>query len=65
MVEFKVDGMTCGHCVAAVGKAVRAVPGVHDVAVDLGQGSVRVTGNPDVQAVRAAIAGEGYQVQPG
>ncbi len=63
MLNLKVSGMTCGHCVAAVSKAVRVVPGAEDVAVDLGRGEVTVKGNPDPQAVRAAIAEEGYEVQ--
>ncbi len=63
MLNLKVSGMTCAHCVSAVGSAVRAVPGTEDVAVDLGRGEVWVTGNPEPGAVRAAIAEEGYEVQ--
>ena len=63
MLHLKVSGMTCGHCVSAVSRAVRAVPGTEDVAVDLGRGEVTVKGDPDSGAVRAAIAEEGYQVQ--
>ena len=32
---LKIEGMTCSHCKAAVEKALKAVPGVIDVAVDL------------------------------
>lgn len=63
MVHLKVSGMTCGHCVSAVSRAVRAVPGAADVAVDLDRGEVTVKGNPDPRAVRDAIAEEGYEVQ--
>lgn len=63
MLRLKVSGMTCGHCVAAVSRAVRAVPGAEDVAVDLGRGEVAVWGNPDERAVRDAISEEGYEVQ--
>ena len=62
MLLLKVSGMTCGHCVSAVTKAVRAVPAVADVAVDLERGEVRVQGSPDERLVRAAIADEGYEV---
>ncbi|MDQ2803452.1 MAG: cation transporter [Pseudomonadota bacterium] len=62
MLNLKVSGMTCGHCVAAVSKAVRAVPKVENVTVDLARGEVAVTGNPDPGAVRAAITEEGYEV---
>ena len=63
MLNFKVSGMTCGHCVAAVSRAVRAVPGTGDVSVSLDRGEVTVQGDPDPGAVRAAIAEEGYEVQ--
>jgi len=63
MLNLKVSGMTCGHCVSAVTKAVKAVPGADDVAVDLKSGEVKVMGNPDPNAVRHAIAEEGYEVQ--
>ena len=63
MLHLKVHGMTCAHCVAAVGRAVRAVPGAGEVEVDLEAGEVAVHGDPDEDAVRAAIAAEGYTVQ--
>ncbi len=63
MLHLKVSGMTCGHCVSAVSKAVRAVPNVEDVTIDLERGDVTVKGDPDLRAVRAAITEEGYEVQ--
>ena len=62
MLELRVSGMTCEHCVATVGRAVRGVPGVTDVAVDLAHGLVRVEGAQDAVAVRRAIEEEGYEV---
>ena len=62
MLHLKVSGMTCAHCVSAVTRAVRAVPGAGDVAVNLDRGEVTVAGNPDLKAVRAAITEEGYDV---
>jgi copper chaperone len=55
--------MTCGNCVRHVEAAVRAVPGVHAVAVDLASGRVRVThgAGTDVAAIAAAIDEAGYQ----
>ena len=64
MMELKVSGMTCAHCVAAVSQAVRAVPGTRAIAVDLDRGAVSIEGEPDPAAVRAAITEEGYEVQP-
>ena len=33
--SIQVEGMSCEHCVQAITKALRALPGVADVAVDL------------------------------
>ena len=63
MLRLKVSGMTCEHCVQAITQAVRAVPGVADVSVDLAQGDVTVVGTPSARAVRDAIAEEGYTVE--
>ncbi len=62
-MELSVSGMTCGHCVAAVERAVRAVPGTGAVSVSLEHGTVHVSGAPDPAAVRAAIVEEGYEVK--
>ncbi len=60
---YSVDGMTCGHCVAAVTTEVTKVSGVEDVAVDLTAKTVTVTGEPiDDAAVRDAIDEAGYTV---
>ncbi|MDR2892246.1 MAG: heavy-metal-associated domain-containing protein [Deltaproteobacteria bacterium] len=32
---MKIDGMSCGHCTASVDKALRTLPGVSEVKVDL------------------------------
>ncbi len=62
--ELKVDGMTCGSCVASVTKALKRVPGVQDVEVDLGNGIARVRGEHAAHQVRelvAALGEAGYQ----
>jgi copper chaperone len=40
MPEITVKGMSCGHCVAAMTKALASLPGVREVKVDLGSGRV-------------------------
>jgi copper chaperone len=40
MAEIMVKGMSCGHCVAAMTKAMGSLAGVSHVAVDLGSGRV-------------------------
>ena len=59
---LKVQGMSCGHCVASITSAVTALPGVTGVDVDLAAGAVRVDGTPDAAAVTAAIEDAGYDV---
>lgn len=61
-MEFKVDGMTCGHCVKAVTKAIHAVsPGAH-VEVHLSEKTVVVTGTEEREKLRAAIEAAGYKL---
>ncbi len=67
---FRVDGMTCGHCVRAVTEELSALPGVTGVDVDLvtgGSSPVTVTSDAplDDSAVSAAVAEAGYAVTPG
>jgi copper chaperone len=59
-VLLKVQGMSCGHCVAAIKSAVAPLPGVMDVDVDLTGGLVTVHGTADEHAVAAAIEDCGY-----
>jgi copper chaperone len=60
---YAVAGMTCAHCVGAVSDEVSKIAGVADVAVDLADGTVSVTGDGfDDTAIRAAIDEAGYQV---
>ena len=64
---WTVQGMTCGHCVAAVTEEVGALPGVTDVAIDLvpgGTSQVTVTSDEplDRDAVAAAVDEAGYQL---
>jgi copper chaperone len=64
MTELKIDGMTCGHCVAAVKKALEKVPGVTGAQVELETGRARVAGETSLEALLAAVQDEGYQAAP-
>lgn len=57
---FKVSGMTCGHCKAAVESAIRGVANVDQVSVDLNAGKAVVVGRPTDQAIIAAVEEAGY-----
>lgn len=60
MTELKIEGMTCGHCVSAVRRALATVAGVEQVEVDLGRGVAKVQGKAEARALIAAVEEEGY-----
>ena len=59
---YRVEGMTCDHCVHAVTTELLLVPGVEAVRVDLGAGTVAVTSAapPADDDVREAVDEAGY-----
>ena len=64
-MTYTVDGMSCGHCKAAVEEEVGRVPGVESVAADLDSKLVVVRGDGlDDGALRAAIDEAGYAAAP-
>ncbi|MQA99711.1 MAG: heavy metal transporter [Actinobacteria bacterium] len=59
---YTVKGIHCQSCVMNISESVNEVTGVSSVEVDLEREAVAVRGDQfDDQAVRAAIAGAGYQ----
>ena len=58
---IEIKGMTCGHCVAAVKKALEGVPGVERADVDLAAGRATVVGSPERAALLAAVREEGCE----
>ncbi len=62
MTTLKIEGMMCGHCVSHVDAALKGVPGVDSVEVSLESKCAKVTGSADVEALKSAVAGAGYQV---
>jgi copper chaperone len=64
-IVLKVNGMTCGGCVASVTRVLRALPGVEEVAVALDRGTATVTFDPrrsDLPAFKRAVEEAGYDV---
>ena len=59
---IKIEGMSCGHCTAAVEAALKAVPGVQSVAVDLAKKQAAVSGNASLTAMHDAIEDIGFDV---
>ncbi|OCT34058.1 heavy-metal-associated domain-containing protein [Pseudomonas putida] len=64
MQVFNVQGMSCGHCVKAVTRAVQEQDATAQVEVDLGAKQVRVQSQLGVQQILEAIREEGYQAEP-
>lgn len=62
--EFIVSDMTCNHCVQTITQAVKGVAPDAVVLTDLAAHRVAVESTADAAALRAAIAEEGYDVQP-
>lgn len=64
MNKLTVEGMTCGHCQAAVKTALESVTGVTQAAVNLAAGTAEVEGDADVRALIRAVEEEGYRARP-
>lgn len=60
MKVFKVEGMSCMHCVGRVKKAIEGVSGVTEADVVLETGEARVSGEFDISAVVKAVEDAGY-----
>ncbi len=64
---FKVHGMSCAHCHAAVTKALRDVPGVTSAEVDGPKAEARVGYDPakvTVAQLTKAVEDAGYVLAP-
>jgi copper chaperone len=65
LVEFSVEGLTCGHCVQSVEKAVSALEGVKSATVELvpgGRSRLSIGGRTTRDAVREAVTSAGYTI---
>ena len=61
MNEYKINGMMCNHCKAAVEKGLATVEGVEKVTVDLAKGIAYVEGTATPEAIRAKVTSLGYE----
>ena len=66
-MEITVKGMSCGHCAAAVTKALGTLPGVSRVQVDLATGRVTFeNANPiPREELARVIKTAGYEIVGG
>lgn len=63
MQQFKVQGMTCNHCVQAIHSAITGADPQAKVVIDLANGRVEVDSTLEAQALVDLIEEEGYQAQ--
>lgn len=61
--SFTVTGMTCGHCEAAVTRAIKQIDGGAQVSIDRAANLVEVDSTQPREALAAAIREEGYAVE--
>jgi copper chaperone len=64
-LNLKIDGMSCGHCVARVEKALRKLDGVNVNRVEIG--SADLTYDPartPFARIREALDDAGYTARP-
>lgn len=61
MTTVKIQGMSCQHCAATAQKVLEEL-GATMVQVDVAQGEARFEGMVDQEALRRAMAAQGYEV---
>lgn len=61
MTTVKIQGMSCQHCAAAAQKVLEEL-GATMVLVDVARGEARFEGMVDQEALRGAMAAQGYEV---
>ena len=63
-MKFNVPDMSCGHCTAAIEKAIKALDAGALVTCDLSERSVRVRADLSQDAVSGALMEAGYVSSP-
>jgi copper chaperone len=62
-LKLSVPDMTCGHCKAAVERAIATTDASAKVQVDLDSHTVAVETSAPTEAVLKALSGEGYEAR--
>ena len=60
MLIYRVNDMTCGHCVATITNAVRQQDANAQIEIDLPQHLVRIETSADAGGIEQAIRDAGY-----
>ena len=61
-LTLHIDGMSCGHCLNAVNRALAALPGVEIESVRIGRADLRYDeGTVEPSRIAEAVTGAGYR----
>jgi len=61
-LTLHIEGMSCGHCLNAVNRALTTLPGVELAALRIGRAELRYDERTiDPAKIEAAVAGAGYR----
>ena len=64
-LELEIEGMSCGHCVAAVSEALKELPGVNVDRVTIGAAEVSYeSAQVSPEQIVLAVEDAGYNAQP-
>ena len=63
-IRLTIEGMSCGHCVASVERALKAVSGVASDTVRVGEANVTYDeSRTDPASILAAVSATGFQAR--
>ena len=61
-MKLTVPDMSCNHCKMRIIGALKSLPGIGEIEVDVDKKTVDISGNTDIKAVKKAIKDAGYSV---
>lgn len=59
-MKFRIEGMTCGHCVSTLSRAIQAIDPAAKVNAQLGERILAVGSGAAVDEIQRAIEAAGY-----
>lgn len=60
-VTLHIEGMSCGHCLNAVSRALSGVPGIAVKSLEIGRAEVAADGPTATAAAVTAVTSAGYR----
>ncbi|HTO73496.1 MAG TPA: heavy-metal-associated domain-containing protein [Gemmatimonadales bacterium] len=64
-LTLHIEGMSCGHCLNAVNRALSALPGISDLQVKMGRAELNFDANQTTPtAIADAVKAAGYRATP-